>query len=229
MGLGMKRDECLCIVGLSKHQFYYTLKGSKSGPLPTKTTKWRDPNTLIVYEVDNVEVVHKIVEIKLDPDHTNWYRMIAVTLAIQGYYINHKKVYRLMQAYVLLEQARKRVGRNFVQYRRIIPQGPLRVIEMDIKYIWIYGNNKYAMVLTIIDTFTRYVLDWTVGYTMKSEQVESAWAYVIATYLQPAGLLTDQVDVEVRNDNGKQFSSKLMTKFFQSKPNPPAVHPSLYT
>ena len=95
-----------------------------------------------MYEVDNVEVVHKIVEIKLDPDHTNWYRMIAVTLAILGYYINHKKVYRLMQAYVLLEQARKRVGRNFVQYRRIIPQGPLRVIEMDIKYIWIYGNTS---------------------------------------------------------------------------------------
>ena len=61
--------------------------------------------------------------------------------------------------------------------------------------------------------FHQICIDWTVGYTMKSEQVESAWAYVIATYLQPAGLLTDQVDVEVRNDNGKQFSSKLMTKF----------------
>jgi transposase InsO family protein len=215
MGKGLKRDQCLEIVGLSKNQFYYTSKGTKPGPTPTATTRWRDPNTLISYEVDNVEVVQKIIEIKLNPDHTNWYRMIAVTLAIRGYYINHKKVYRLMQSYVLLEPPRKKTGRNFVQYRRVIPEGPLRVIEMDIKYIWIYEIRKYAMVLTVLDTFTRYVLDWSVGYSMKKEQVQEVWEYVVASYLQPRGFLTEAIDIEVRNDNGKQFSSHLITQFFK--------------
>lgn len=215
MSKGLTRDQCLAIVSLSKNQYYYKQKGTKPGRTPTQTTRWRDPNTLISYEVDNIEVIQKIIEIKLNPDHTNWYRMIAVTLAIWGYYINHKKVYRLMQSYVLLEPPRKRTGRNFVQYRRIIPQGPLRVIEMDIKYIWIYEIRKYAKILTVLDTFTRYVLDWSVGYTMKSKQIQASWEYVVASYLQPSGLLTKPIDIEVRNDNAKQFSSNLMTQFFQ--------------
>ncbi len=215
MGQGLRRDECLRITRLTKDQFYYIEKGTKPGRSPSDTTPWRDPATLINYEFDNRDVVQKIVEIKLDPDHTNWYRMIAITLQILGYYINHKKVYRLMQEYVLLELARKRSGREFVKYRRVAPEGPLRIIEMDIKYVWVYEVRKYAYILTVIDTFTRYVLHWAVGYTMKSEQVKDVWEYVIAHYLQPAGLLKKQLDIEVRNDNGKQFNSNLVIDFFK--------------
>ncbi|MCB9312266.1 MAG: hypothetical protein H6568_05825 [Lewinellaceae bacterium] len=38
----------------------------------------------MTYEVDNVEVVQKIVEIKLNPDLANGYRLIAVTFANIG-------------------------------------------------------------------------------------------------------------------------------------------------
>lgn len=216
MGQGMKRDHCLEIVGLSKNQLYYKLKGNKPGRAVSMTTIWRDPTTLIRYQVDNQEVVEKIVDIKLNPDHTNWYRMIAVTLAIRGYYINHKKVYRLMQAYVLLEPPRKRTGRDFVQYRQIVPEGPLRVIEMDIKQLWIHGTRKRAYVLTVIDTYTRYVLHWDYGYHMTSKQVEIVWQYIIAEYFQPMGMHPEDVKIEVRSDNGKQFNCDLMTEFFKS-------------
>ena len=215
MGLGMKRDQCLSITGLTKNQFYYVQKGTNPGRRRSDTTVWRDPWTMIKYEVDNRDVVQKIVEIKLNPDHTNWYRMIGVTLQILGYYINHKKVYRLMLEYILLEKARKRTGREFVKYKRVAPQGPLRVLEMDIKYVWIYERRKYAFILTVIDTFTRYVLHWSVGYTMKSEQVKILWEYIIAEYLQPAGVLKQDLEIEIRNDNGKQFNSNLMAGFFK--------------
>ena len=215
MALGLKRDMCLKITGLTKHQLYYVSKGTKPGRRPTQTTQWRDPLTLITYSVANEEVVQKIVEIKLNPDQANWYRLITTTLQIRGYYINHKKVYRLMLEYLLLEKPRKRTGREFVKYRRVAPLKPLEIIEMDIKYIWIYGTRKYAFILTVIDTFTRYVLDWTVGYTMKSPQVKAVWEYIIANYLQPAGILKERLDVEVRNDNGKQFNSNLIINFFK--------------
>ena len=215
MAAGLKRDQCLRITGLTKNQFYYVQKGTKPGRRPSDTTVWRDPSTLIKYEVDNRDVVQKIVEIKLNPDHTNWYRMIGVTLQILGYYINHKKVYRLMLEYILLEDPRKRTGREFVKYRRAIPEGPLRILEMDIKYIWVYERRKYAYILTVIDTFTRYVLHWSVGYTMKSEQVKVLWEYIIAEYLQPAKVSTQDVEIEIRNDNGKQFNSNLMADFFK--------------
>lgn len=216
MAAGMNRKECLAIVGLTKHQYYYSQRGTKPGRQPTCTTTWRDPATGDEYEVDNLEVVDKIVTIKLDPDHSNWYRMIAVNLAIMGYYINHKKVYRLMQAYVLLEAPKKTKGRNFVQYRRVIPEGPLRILEMDIKYVWIHGANRHAKVLTIIDTFTRYALHWTIGYSMKSIQVKEAFEYVIAEYFQGADLLNLQVEIVLRNDNDKVFEAKLMQDFFKA-------------
>lgn len=215
MALGLTRDKCLGITGLTKNQFYYLNTGTKPGKQPSATTTWRDPSTLINYQVDNEEVVNKIVEMKLDPDHPDWYRLIAVALQIYGYSINHKKVYRLMREYMLLEQARKRKCRNFVRFRRVTPDGPLRVLEMDIKYIWIYEKRRYAFILTVIDTFTRYVLHWTAGYSMKSEQVKRVWEYIVAEYLQPAGMLNKGVDIEVRNDNGKQFNSNLIIDFFQ--------------
>ncbi len=211
----MRRDDCLSIVGLTKHQLYYCQKGTRPGRQPTSTTIRRDPATGDYYEIDNVQVVDKIVEIKLDPDHTNWYRMITVNLAIMGYYINHKKVYRLMQSYVLLEPPRKAKGRNFVKYRRAIPEGPLRILEVDIKYVWIYGTRRHAKILTIVDTFTRYALYWTVGYSVKSTQVKESFEYVIAEYLQPADLLNLQVEVELRNDNEKVFAAKMIQDFFK--------------
>ena len=215
MHQGLKRDKCLEIVGLTKNQFYYEGTGTKPGRAASTTTTWRDPETLIKYEVDNEDVVNKIVDMKLNPDQINWYRMITFALQIRGYYINHKKVYRLMKEYVLLEKARKKTGRDFVKFRRVTPTGPLRVLEMDIKYVWIHETRKYAYILTVIDTFTRYVLHWAVGYTMKSEQVKDVWEYVIANYFQPAGLLSEGVEVEVRNDNGKQFCSNVIIDFFK--------------
>lgn len=107
MHAGLKRDKCLEITGLGKNQLYHVSNGNKPGRRPSSTTRWRDPSTLEEYDVDNTEVVNKIVEIKLDEDLPNWYRMITTTLQLRGYYINHKKVYRLMWEHLLLEKARE--------------------------------------------------------------------------------------------------------------------------
>ena len=217
MGLGLVRDKCLEIVGLTRNQYYYKLKGTKPGKKATSVTKYRDPKTLEEQQIDNAEVVKKIVEIKVDPDRSNWYRLITLALKIMGYYINHKKVYRLMFDYLLLEDKRNRTGREFVKYRRVTPTGPLHVLEMDIKYYWIDEKRRYAFVLTIIDTYTRYALSWTAGYSMKAIHVKQAWEYVVAKYIQRAGVSSDEleIDIVIRSDNGKQFNSELMTSFFK--------------
>ena len=111
MSQGLKRDVCLQITQLTKDQFYYVQTGIKPGRRPSKVTVWRDPLTLLETKVDNEDVIQKVIEIKLNPDMANWYKMITRTLQIQGYYINHKKVYRLMFEYLLLEAPRKRTGR----------------------------------------------------------------------------------------------------------------------
>lgn len=215
MGLGLRRDYCLSIAQLSKHQFYQPLSGQKVGRQGSTITRRKDIITHEIREVNNKEVVDEIVTIKLNPDLPNGYRMITRNLQMEGYFINHKKVYRLMFLHMLLENPRKRTGRNFVTCGWVTPTEPLRMIEMDIKYFWIHGTRKYAFVLTILDTFTRYVLSWAVGYAMKAIQVKACWEQVIAEYLQPANIRAQEIAVEIRNDNGKQFTASILSDFFK--------------
>jgi putative transposase len=212
---GLKQSYCLSQVGLSKNQYYYQQTGKPRGRRPSTRTMKADPKTMETQQVDNTTVVQRIVEVKLEPDHANYYRLITKTLCLEGYYINHKKVYRLMHEHLLLEDRAKPSNKTYAKYRRVVPKGPLEIIEMDIKYVWVYEKRKYAFILSVIDTFTRYILHWDVGYSMKSEQVKSIWEYVIAHYIQPIRGKDAMVEIEVRTDNGKQFSSKEIVSFFE--------------
>lgn len=200
---------------MTKHQFYYKLGDKQRGKQPSKTTKFVDRQTGKLIEVSEERLMQEVIEIKLNDDLENHYRLICVTLCLRGYYINHKKLYRLMKAYQLLNEKTKYGSRQYVKYKRITPTGPLRGLEMDIKYIKIQGTNKYAYILTVIDTFTRYILRWDVGYSMRSIQVKEMWQSIVLNYLQGRRHELDPMDIEIRTDNGKQFISKQVEKFFK--------------
>ena len=215
MSYGLSRDKVLSTTGLKKHHLYYEPNGAKSGKRATRTTKWKDHTTQRIEERPNEELVSAIIEILGNPDMPNWYRTITTTLQVAGWYVNHKKIYRLEKEHGLLGKRKKKTGRNFVKFRRVNPSEPLRILEMDIKYCWIEGKKAYAYILTVIDTFTRYVLHWTAGYHMRQEQVKQVWEYIITNYLQKADLLNKSIEVEVRNDNGKQFCAQMIQSFFK--------------
>lgn len=198
---------------MSRHQYYYKPKATRPGNKPTETTSRRIHDQIV--EVSNQEVVEQIKKTKDDPDTDYGYRKMCAVLMILGYYINHKKVYRIMKEQNLLKERYKRISKNYVKYRTVIPEGPLEVLEMDIKYVWVAQARRHAYILTIIDTFTRFVLHWQVGFSMKSTHVKNAWEQVIINYLQPADLLNKKIHVEVRNDNGPQFGAKMIREFFE--------------
>lgn len=214
MSKGIRRDRCLAIVGMSKSEFYHESAGKKSGRAPTTHTKWRNPKNLEVIMKKNDEVLLEAIHIKLDPDQAKWYHLITDTLKIRGYYLNHKKVYRLMKEYTLLEERPRPIDKTYVKYKRVTPIAPLQSIEMDIKHIWIYEKRKYAFVFTILDTFTRYALHWKVGYSMQCEQIQEAWEYVIANYIQQRSNKVSDIHVTVRSDNGPQFEARSLRAFF---------------
>ena len=212
---GLSVSKCLELVGLSANQYYHKKSGKRAGRRPSTTTTHISPYNGELTQVSNLDVLSRIVEIKLDPDHANYYRLITVTLCLQGYFINHKKVYRLMREHLLLEDRKTIKGKRYVKYRRVAPHGALQILEMDIKYVFIHEKRRYAFVLTVIDTYTRYVLHWTVGYSMRTQQVKQVWEYIIANYIQPFRGKSAEVEIEVRSDNGKQFSSKDIMAFFE--------------
>ena len=43
-----------------------------------------------------------------------------------------------MFGHLLLEDRKKQTGKKYVQNRRVASSRPLEVIEMDIKYVWLY-------------------------------------------------------------------------------------------
>ena len=209
----MNRDKALSILSLSKHQYYYEQTGRRPGKQPTQTTKKLEDQEVIT--VSNQEVVDKVKETQQDPDTDYGYHKMCTLLMIAGYFINHKKVYRLMKDAGLLKDRHKKKDKSYVKYRIVIPESPLEVLEMDIKYVWIHEDKRYAYILTVIDTFTRFTLHWQVGFTMRTRQVKQAWEEIITDYLQSADLLRKRVHIEIRNDNGPQFGSKIIRAFFE--------------
>ena len=91
--------------------------------------------SLSSYKRSNEELVECIINILSNPDLPNWYRTVTTTLQVDGWYVNHKKVYRLEKQNGLLGKAKKKKGRKFVKFRRVTP------------------SKQYAYILTVIDTY----------------------------------------------------------------------------
>jgi putative transposase len=162
----------------------------------------------------NTEVVERIQDIQSDDDLRCGYKRMRAQLELQGYQINDKKIYRLMKQGDLLLTCYRSERGPYVTHRCARPDKPLTLLEMDIKMFWVEEYRRYAFVLTIIDTFTRVALHWSVGYSMKWTAVRSAWEAVIEDHLQPADMLAKGFGIEVRSDNGPQFLATRLREFF---------------
>lgn len=84
---------------------------------------------------------------KRDPDLDYGYHRTTKWLQGPGYVINHKKCRRLMKENDLLKAKHKKTSKTYVQYRKVLPKGPLEVLEMDIKMTWIERDRRHAFTL----------------------------------------------------------------------------------
>jgi transposase InsO family protein len=220
----MKRDTALSIAGITKHQYYYRSLGKARGRKASEDTLRIEGDN--VERVPNSEVVKAIKGIQQDPDTDYGYRKMTSAMMILGFIINHKKVYRIMKQNLLLKDLVKKTQRTFVKYRKVLPLGPLEVLEMDIKFVWVAEHSRHAFVLTVIDTFTRAVLAWEVAYQIKQQLVKQVWQRVITNYLQPFDCLKRNLQIEIRNDNDSRFIAKSVQNFFaENQLNQVFTHP----
>lgn len=161
---GLKRDVALSITGLSRHQYYYKPKKSRQGRKASLVTKHVNGEAFL-----NEDIVNEIIELQKDPDTAYGYKKSTVALKMKGYLINRKKTYRLMRENQLLQEKVKKAAKTFAKYRKILPEGPLRLLEMDIKMTWIESVQKHAYTLTLIDTYTRVALHRLTKYSINKE------------------------------------------------------------
>ena len=217
----MRLKDAFEVFGLTRHQYYHRPKSGReaSGAAP-RAGRAASTHTLHhdrcgqVQERPNEGVVNRIRAIQRDDDLRCGYKRMSAQLQLEGYQINHKKVYRLMRKNALLLSRARKVERTYVTQRRACPAEPLTLLEMDIKMIWIEEHSRYAYILTILDTFTRQTLFWQQGYRMKWQDVKRAWEWVIEHHLQAAQTLARGLHIEIRSDNGPQFLAKRLQEFF---------------
>jgi transposase InsO family protein len=160
--------------------------------------------------VENSLVVEQIRAV-LSMDYCIYgYRKMTKELRELEYYINHKKVYRLMKESHLLCGRRIQVQgkRKWVKHRRIEAQRPMEYLCLDIKYVWVQGERRWYYQLAIMDIFSRRILCWIFQPSVRQTDVIALMRWLDLRF----GLK----GVIIRNDNGSQFIAHKVREVLQS-------------
>lgn len=194
-------------LSIARSSLYYRPSNSKRGRKPSTHTQRIDG---IV--VENQQVVNTLIEDVFGNEFIRYgYQLSTDELQDLGYVINEKKVYRLMKENgLLLEKINHhRIARKWVQWRTIKAAKPLDHICMDIKYVYIHGARRNAYLLAIMDVATRYVLGWSLKWSMKHTDV------ILCLHNALHGYNTESITL--RTDNGSQFIANGMQKYLNNQ------------
>jgi len=206
---GYPVSSVLKILRLPRSSYYYTPAGTAGkGRTCSTHTLTGDGSS-----VSNDIVIEHVREI-LSAEFVD-YGYVKVTHALRqqyGFRINKKKVYRLMKQAGLLYKrlSGPKTKRLWVSELVPQPQSYFSYLEFDIKYIWIAGQRRNALVLSVIDVFSRWVLGQLVSYSVRKEDVVELFDQIFAIYPMP-------LRIYVRNDNGSQMESHLVQQYFIDK------------
>lgn len=192
---------------LPASSYYYKPSGNKRGIKPSTHTANIDGELF-----ENSVVIRQIESILQQEFCCYGYQVVTLELHEMGWIINHKKVYRLMSGHRLLFNSRISVSsgkRNFVRFRKIVAEKPLQYLSMDIKYVHIHGQGRNALLLSVIDVYSRKVLTHLLRYNIRKGDVLIMLSLLLLEY-KPQGMT-------LRNDNGSQFIAGAVRQFLKSK------------
>jgi putative transposase len=205
--IGVAIAKLLQWASLPSSTYYYKSSGKPRGCRPSTYTV-----TMGGEHKPNHEVVEQIEAVLRQEFCCYGYRMMTAELTERNFIINHKKVYRLMKEHHLLYNGRIRVQgppRSFVRYRIIPAQKPLEYLSMDIKYVYLHGQGRNALLLTVLDVYSRRVLMHMLRLSIKKGDVLVLLSLLLLEY-QPQGLT-------LRSDNGSQFIATAVRQFLKDK------------
>jgi putative transposase len=192
---------------LANSSYYYRYTAGKRGRKPSVHTMLQDGSML-----SNNSVVIAIRFILSEEFVCFGYDKITDDLRSNGFIINPKKTYRLMKEHKLLcgTIIKTNMGkRQFVQWRVQQADRPMEQLCMDIKYIHIHGRQRNALLLTVLDVYTRSIVGQVLWWRMRKENV----IWLLHQILQQH----DVKGITLRNDNGSQFIAHAVRDFLKDK------------
>lgn len=180
---------------MPKSSYYYHPQTAGQGRKPSTHTLMQDGDL-----ISNDSVVIAMRFILAEEFVCFGYHKVTDDLRQQGMIINYKKTYRLMKEHRLLCGAviKAQSGkRQFVKWRVQQSSKPMEQLCMDIKYVHIHGQNRNALLLTVLDVYTRSIVGQVLWWQMRKEHVIWLLHRILAEHQVKA--------VTLRNDNGSQF------------------------
>lgn len=191
-------------LSLPRSVSYYRPQTGKPGARPSQNTLRLDGTG-----VPNEQVVERIRQLLQGEFSAFGYEYTRQELK-KEYIINKKKVYRLMnEQHLLLGKVIHTSGkREFVQFRRIQATKPLEYLCWDIKYVWVHGERRNYYLLSVMDVYSRKILDWVFQSSIRQADLLNLLRRINQTH----GLK----GVVLRNDNGSQFIAHRVRNFLKS-------------
>jgi putative transposase len=121
-----------------------------------------------------------------------------------------RAVYRLLQEHNLLlgKVIRPTGKREFVKFRRIVATKPLEYLCWEIKYVWVQGERRNYYLLSVIDVYSRKILDWLFQGSVRQIDLINLFRRINRSH-QLKGVI-------LRNDNGSQFIAHSVRDFLKS-------------
>jgi transposase InsO family protein len=184
---------------------YRPLRG-KPGAKPSLLTKRKDGTTVVN------EVVITAIKTLLSEEFVCYgYQKVTASLKQLDFIINGKKVYRLMdENNLLLGKVIKTTGkRQFVKHRKITAAYPMDYLCLDIKYLWVQGEQRWYYLLTVIDVYSRKVVAWILQRSIRQIDVINLFRKINQHHPIKG--------VHIRNDNGSQFLANSVKQYLSSE------------
>lgn len=194
--------------GLSHSTYYYHSFCGKKGRKPSTHTRLLDGS---IIQNESVVICIRFVLSEEFMLFTGYVK-ICKDLQSYGFLINKKKVYRLMkEQHLLCGMVIRTRGekRQFVSYRVQKPVRPVEQLCMDIKYVYIHGEKRNALLLTILDVYSRSILSQVLWWRIRKEQVLWLLHKLLQKYTTKG--------ITLRNDNGSQFIAHAVRNYLQDR------------
>lgn len=156
-------------------------------------------------KVSDEQIKEWIME-EIEGDGFN-YGYVKLKVQIQrqhGLRVNKKKIYRLCKELGILKSQRplhRKYPRKLARNRSIT--APNQLWEVDIKYGYIHGEDRFFFVLSYIDVFDRQIVGYHIGLRCEAKDA----VITLKNALWRRKLFTGGQLPVIRSDNGPQFIS----------------------
>lgn len=214
---GYPAKKVLKLCNVPRSTYYYKPKTGTPGKTQQARSGRPVPGYSVTFKGEKItdsRIKRYILKLLEGEESGYGYRKITIHLRRQkGIRINKKKVYRLCKELGILDKPREpKVTHPRRLANNMEVTGPNQLWQMDVKYGYVAGLQRYFYTASIIDVYDRNV----VGQYRGKECVTKDLVETVQKALLRRDVFAQGTPLVIRTDNGPQFKSNRFREFFEA-------------